>query len=54
MKLDYGDEITAGDEEKEIMVNENTNEELLIVKKQLFWSNGKLNEIIKRGAQKKN
>ena len=53
MKLDFGFIVVDdGDQEKEIIINKNTSEELSIVKKPL--SNEYLVIKIKRGAQKKN
>ena len=52
MKLDCGaGQIWPYNEEKEIIINKNTNEELSIMKKPLLW-NGDFIEI-KRGALKK-
>ena len=53
MKLDFGYSVVDNNEEKEITLNKNTNEELIIVKKSLLHSDEKLIEI-KRGFQKKN
>ena len=57
MKLDFGFGIIGADnEEKEVMINKNTTEELLVVKKQSIRLNGNMNNSfeIKRGAMNKN
>ena len=52
MTLDFGVVAYGVDEEKEIIINENTNEELLIVKKRQFFLNEKSIEI-KRWPRRK-